>query len=210
MNEFILAEVNFFLMSFLYGALLFLAYDILVILRNIIRHAKFVIAIEDIGFWITAGILIFCMMYFMNNGVIRYYAVISIILGMKSYQVFLGKYFVHIGSVFGLWVKKILKDFFRFLSTPLRLLFKQLRKGASFLTKIIRKRGKQVLDFVRKQLKLRLEKVKIKRKEKKKQKQSQKQNQNQVEREETEKVRGVLELVSLPHNKGDVYEAREE
>jgi spore cortex biosynthesis protein YabQ len=202
MNDFILAEVNFFLASFIFGALLFLAYDILVILRNIIRHAKFVIAIEDIGFWITAGILIFCMMYLMNDGTIRYYAVISVILGMKLYQVLLGKQVVHIGSLFGTWVKKLLKRFFHFLSTPLRLLFQQLKKCSKFLANIIGKRFKFILHFIRKQLKKRVEKVKIKRRKHR--------NQKQVEQKEPEKICGVLELITLPSEKGELYEAIEE
>ena len=192
MNEFILAEVNFFLASFLFGVLLFLVYDILVILRNIIHHAKFVIAIEDIGFWITAGILIFCMMYLMNNGTIRYYAIISVILGMKVYQVLLGKHVVHIGSNLGIWVKNLLKRFFHFISTQLRLLFKQLNKSTRFLANIIRNRMKYILHFLRKQLKIRAEKVKMKKRIKNEQKE-----QKELEQKEPEKIRGVLELVSL-------------
>jgi spore cortex biosynthesis protein YabQ len=202
MNEFILAEVNFFLASFLFGVLLFLAYDILVILRNIIHHAKFVMAIEDIGFWITAGILIFCMMYLMNDGTIRYYAVISVILGMKLYQVFLGKHVVHIGSLFGNWIKNLLKKFFHFITTPLRLLYKQLKKSARFLANIIGKRAKFILHFLRKQLKIRAEKVKMKKR--------MKQEQKELEVKEPEKIRGVLELVTLSDEKGELYEAMEE
>lgn len=203
MNEFILAEVNFFLASFLFGVLLFLAYDILVILRNIIHHAKFVIAVEDIGFWITAGILIFCMMYLMNDGIIRYYAIISVILGMKLYQLLLGKHVVHMGSMVGNWIKKLLKRFFHFLSTPLRLLFGQLKKISQFLAKIIGKRMKFIHHFIRKQLKILAKKVKMKKR--------MKHEQTQFVVKEPERSRGVLELVTLtPSNeKGELYEARE-
>lgn len=204
MNEFILAEVNFFLASFIFGVLLFLAYDILVILRNTIQHAKLVIAIEDIGFWITAGILIFCMMYLMNDGTIRYYAIIAVVLGMKLYQMLLGKHVVRMGSFVGNWIKKLVKRFFYFISTPLRLLFKQLKKSTSFLKKIIGNRTKIILNFFRKQLKIRAEKVKMKKR--------MKHEQNQVEVKEPEKIRGVLELVALTpvYEKGELYEAREE
>lgn len=202
MNDFILAEVNFFLVSFLYGALLFFAYDILVIFRNIIRHARFVMAIEDIGFWITAGILIFCMMYFVNNGVIRYYAVISVLLGMKLYQIILGKHVVYVGSRFGLWIKRLVKRLFRFLSTPMRFLFKQFRKGAKFLKAFIGKRIIFVLHIVRKQLQLQIKKIRIKKRIHR--------DQKQLKQKEPEKIRGVLELITLPSEKGELYEAIEE
>lgn len=198
MNQFILAEVNFFLTSFLFGALLFLAYDILVILRNIIRHAKFVMAIEDIGFWTTAGILIFFMMYNLNDGIIRYYAIISIILGMRLYQIILSKHIIHIGSTFGLWIKKLLIHFFRFVTTPLRVLFKQLRKVTGVLRIFIRKRAKYILDIVKKQLQKWIEKVKMNRKKR--------QTQKQLDPKEPEKIRGVLELIMLPSEKGELYD----
>lgn len=198
MNQFILAEVNFFLTSFLFGALLFLAYDILVILRNIIRHAKFVMAIEDIGFWTTAGILIFFMMYNLNDGIIRYYAIISIILGMRLYQTILSKHIIHIGSTFGLWIKKLLIRFFRFVTIPLRVLFKQLRKVAGVLRIFIRKRAKYILDIVKKQLQKRIEKVKMNRKKR--------QTQKQLDPKEPEIIRGVLELIMLPSEKGELYD----
>ncbi|MDD5936839.1 MAG: spore cortex biosynthesis protein YabQ [Lachnospiraceae bacterium] len=202
MNEFILAEVNFFLASFLWGVLLFLAYDQFVILRKIIHHAKPMIAIEDIGFWITAGILIFRMMYQMNDGVIRYYAVISLILGMKLYQILFSRMIVKAGSSVGLWIKKQIRRFLHFIASPLRLLIKQVKRFLHFIGRIIKKRLMIIWNFITNRLKLRMKKYKIERR---------KRLQEKLEGQLKEQVeplvrRGVLELVSEPIGKGEINE----
>lgn len=202
MNDFILSEVNFFLASFLWGALLFLAYDLFVVMRRIIPHAKLIIAIEDIGFWITASILIFRMMYQMNDGVIRYYAIVSVILGMKIYQISLGKLVVSIGSRIGLWIKKQIKRFFHLIATPLRFLLKQVKRFLRFIGGIIKKRITILRNFLTNELKKCWRKVKINRKER--------QNQETVKEDEPVKVRGVLEPIAQPINEGEWNEKKDE
>lgn len=202
MNEFILAEVNFFLASFLWGAFLFLVYDLFVIFRKIIPHLKIMTAIEDIGFWITAGILIFRMMYQLNDGVIRYYAIISMILGMKLYQVTLSKLIVKIGSSIGLWCKKQVKRFLYFIASPLRFLYKQVKRFVRFIGHIIKKRVLIIWNYITKQLKLRSEKFKIEKRRKLQEK--------QMEQEKSKVVHGVLELVPKPLGKGELDEYEKE
>ncbi len=202
MNEFILAEVNFFLASFLWGAFLFLVYDLFVITRKVIHHLKIMIAIEDIGFWITAGILIFRMMYQLNDGVIRYYAVVSLILGMKLYQVILSKPVVKIGSSIGLWCKKQLRRFLYFIASPLRFLYKQVKRLIHFIGHIIKKRVLIIWLFLTKRLKLRVEKFKIEKRKKLQEK--------LMEQEEQKIVHGVLELVPKPLGKGELDEKEKE
>ena len=195
MNDFILSEVSFFLASFLWGALLFFVYDQFVILRKVIPHPKFIIAVEDLIFWITAGILIFRMMYQMNDGVIRYYAIISVILGMKLYQVTIGKLFVYVGSRIGLWIKKQIKRFFHIIATPIRLLLKQVKRFLRFIGSVIKKRITNVCSFATNKLKKSWKKVKIKRKERL--------NQKTVKEDESVKVRGVLEPIAQPIKEGE-------
>ena len=195
MNDFILSEINFFLASFLWGALLFLAYDLLVILRRVIRHPKFFIAFEDLAFWITASILIFRMMYQMNDGVIRYFAIISVILGMKLYQITLGKLIVSLGSRIGMWIKRQLRGFIHLITTPLRFLFKQVNHLLRLIGSFIKKRITVFWSYIRNELKKNWKKVKIRRRER--------HNRESVKKDEPVKVRGVLELLAQPMNEGD-------
>ena len=202
MNEFILAEINFFLASFLWGTVLFLVYDFFVIIRRIVHHLKIMTAIEDIGFWFTAGILIFRMMYQLNDGVIRYYAIISLILGMKLYQITLSKLIVKIGSSIGLWCKKQLIRFLYFIASPVRFLYKQIKRFIRFIGLMIKKRVMNIWNYITNQLKLRVEKYKIEKREKLQEK--------RMEQEEPKKIYGVLELVPKPLSKGELDESEKE
>lgn len=200
MNEFILSELDFFLTSFFWGVILFLAYDFFVILRKVIHHAGFFVALEDIGFWITAGILIFHMMYELNNGIIRYYAIISIILGMKLYQLLFGKLIVRIGCSIGLWIKKQIRRFLHFLATPVRYIGRKIKKGLHFIGTIVKKR----LTIIRKLVIIQVKKHVDTHRSKKREKELVKHEKVQ----EPIKVRGVLELVKVSANEGDEYEEK--
>ena len=199
MNEFIIAELMFFLSSLIWGAILFAAYDILRVLRNVFRHAKVIIAIEDIVFWVTAGILIFRMMYQMNDGIIRYYAVISIILGMKLYQWIFSAKIVKLLSAWFLAIRRLILRLIYILVAPIRYIIGKLKKFIIFIFRKVKKRAKVLSDCLKKRLKNYMEKVKIKKRERLKQ--QLKQHEEKVQ----PKQRGVLELI--PVNKGDSDEA---
>lgn len=192
MNEFIMLELKFFLSSFLWGAILFAAYDLLRVYRNVFRHCKFVIAIEDIVFWIIAGILIFRMMYQMNDGTIRYYSIISILIGMKLYQVIFSVRIVILLSAVLLAIKNLIINFLHFLASPLQFVLKKIRMFFGFLTKMFKKRVGLIVSCLKKQLKKHTKKFKIKRKKK----------QLVPPEPKQEKQRGGLELI--PMNKGEM------
>lgn len=82
MSAGILLELQFFLRAFLWGAALTLLYDLIRLIRRLIRHGTFAIAVEDILFWAACGILIFRMLYQENSGAIRGFAIAAVILGM--------------------------------------------------------------------------------------------------------------------------------
>lgn len=203
MNEFILSEVNFFLASFVWGIILFFAYDVLRILRNVFRHGKAVIAIEDIGFWIASGILIFRMMYRMNNGTIRWYAIIAIVASMKLYQILASHYIVSFGSDVLLFIKKCIIRIFHWVAAPFLYVYKQIKRFVRWIEKIVGKRINVILAFLKKRLKTHQEKVKMKKIEKLRLK---KEKIEEKEEPEPVIVRGVLELVSVVDEKGDKNE----
>ena len=82
MNEAIAIEMRFFVISILWGCLILVIYDLLRIFRNIIRHNKIAIGIEDILYWILCGVLIFKMMYKHYNGIIRAFSILGMFIGM--------------------------------------------------------------------------------------------------------------------------------
>jgi spore cortex biosynthesis protein YabQ len=86
MNPAISVELRFFLTSILWGVILLVAYDGLRILRRLIKHDEFFVALEDMIFWVIASLFIFAMIYHMNNGIIRGFSVMGMTLGGVLYH----------------------------------------------------------------------------------------------------------------------------
>ncbi|MBE5905735.1 MAG: hypothetical protein E7277_02930 [Lachnospiraceae bacterium] len=68
--------------SFLLGNLLMLLYGILLCLRRLVVHNRHVVAWEDGFFWVVASVSIFLLLFVMNEGQLRFYALASVALGM--------------------------------------------------------------------------------------------------------------------------------
>lgn len=208
MNTAIFAEVEFFFASFLWGAFLFLLYDGILIFRNIIKHGTFLISFEDICFWITAGVLIFRMMYIKNNGTIRWYAVVGIILGMNLYHYTFSRLIIKVVTKTLKAILTFIKRVIHILLTPVRILVKYTKKIGKFFIGKCKKRGNQVNSFLQKQLKKHREKVTIKKKVKEEKKQ-QRMNQKEQQKEQAalpEVKKGCLERIRQPEEKGEVIE----
>lgn len=80
-------QLIYVLASFTAGMLIVLVYDVLLIIQEIIRCGKFLIALVDIIYWILAGIAVYYhVMYRFNEGGVRGYAAGVMVLGMIIMQ----------------------------------------------------------------------------------------------------------------------------
>lgn len=89
-------ELLLFFCALWMGICLLFCYDWLRILRLIIPHSPTIVAVTDLLYWIGSGIYIFAVMYQKNDGIIRSYAVLGIILGMALYHFTLSEPFITI------------------------------------------------------------------------------------------------------------------
>ena len=108
MNDGLLYELTITGMSFVTGVGLMVVYDLLRFLRLVIPHKPLWTGAEDFCFWIYAGVMTFGLLYEMNEGVIRGYAVAVVLLGMLLYD--------RICSRFWLKVLKNVRKYFRMKS----------------------------------------------------------------------------------------------
>jgi len=77
--------------SFAAGIVIVLAYEMLIILREIFRTGRIIQALTDFLFWETAAVTLFYVIYTINGGAIRGYALISLFLGMIFFWCIFGK-----------------------------------------------------------------------------------------------------------------------
>ena len=86
MTAFIAYQLKLLYMSLALGAFLMFSYDILRILRALVRHGSLAVGIEDIIYWLYAGVMTFGLLYGQNDGKLRAYAIAGVFAGMVLYD----------------------------------------------------------------------------------------------------------------------------
>lgn len=92
----ILAELKTAWVALFSGALITVVYDVLRIFRRIISHGNLWIGIEDFFFWIWTTFWIFSVLYRENDGNLRIYTILFMVLGMFLYHRIIGEPLVNI------------------------------------------------------------------------------------------------------------------
>lgn len=138
-SDTIAQEGSLLFISLGFGILLMLGYDILRIFRRIIKHGAILMAVEDAIYWIACALGIFAMLYQENDGLLRWFVLAGIALGMLMENSWISP-----------WVIKI---FVKILSFLIERWLK--------IWKVVGKPGKKVFFFFRKQLKKLRKAIKI-------------------------------------------------
>lgn len=81
MSSYMHFEMVLFLQSVCLGALLILGYDLLTALRRVIPHHPAAVAFEDLGFWLAAALVVFAGVYRANQGILRSFLFLGMVLG---------------------------------------------------------------------------------------------------------------------------------
>lgn len=103
MSPQIVEESRFFLYSILTGAFIAGLYDLIRILRRVLKHNQFFVALEDFVFWLEALFILFLMLYDMNYGVLRWFSIAGATLGMIVYKKIFGEHLVEFMSTILNW-----------------------------------------------------------------------------------------------------------
>lgn len=89
-------EVSVFLKSILYGVGIGLILDFFRIIRKTIKHNDILVIIQDCLFSMFTFIYIFLIIYLVNDGQIRLYIILGIILSNIIYFLTISKYIVQL------------------------------------------------------------------------------------------------------------------
>lgn len=100
MSREIIREWHFWMASMLTGVGMAFSYDIIRLFRRLVRHGRIAVDLEDLLYWTACFIVSFTLLYYGNNGVIRFAAVLGAAVGMAAYAVTIGRFFVRISFWF--------------------------------------------------------------------------------------------------------------
>ena len=85
-------QANLFLIFTIDGIIIGVLFDIFRILRKSFKTSDIVTYIEDIIFWILTGFIILYSIFVFNNGQLRLFMFLGIILGAFIYMLFISSY----------------------------------------------------------------------------------------------------------------------
>ena len=110
------------------GLLIGLLFDFFRILRKSFKTSDIITYIEDILFWILTGIILLYSIFTFNNGEIRFYMFLGVILGCIIYMLLFSRYIVNTITKIVLFFKKIIIKIINIIIYPLKMLIKILNK----------------------------------------------------------------------------------
>lgn len=128
MSPEIIIEAKFMLQALFLGMILLFLYELLSIIRQVFPHGRFVLAAEDLLYWSANTFLIFKLLFKYNFGIIRWFVILGVCLGMLICKAALGKNFVT-------RISRKIKAFFHNIGKKADCLRKYLSKYVKILEK---------------------------------------------------------------------------
>ena len=113
------SELYIFLSFIFIGLIISFLFDVFRILRRVYKTPDFITVIQDIMFWIISGFIILFGIFVLNEGKIRAYIFIGIIIGIMLYVAILSRYVMKFGVAF-------LNLFSKIFIVPVKNAFKML------------------------------------------------------------------------------------
>lgn len=124
----IYTQLELFSIFLINGLIIGLLFDFFRILRKAIKTADFITYVEDALFWILVGFIILYSIFTYNNGEIRLFMFLAIMLGILIYLTFISKLILNISLAIINVVKRILCSVFSIIKIPFYFLMKLIKK----------------------------------------------------------------------------------
>ena len=129
MEEVIQHELELGLVCFCWGIALLAVYDVLRIVRRVIKHNIIAISLEDFLFWLLFLAGTFELLRRKNNGIFRYSVIIAAAAGMVLYHFLLGRYAVPLIAGGLNRIKRAVKKWKSLLTAPIKRVMIKLCKS---------------------------------------------------------------------------------
>ncbi len=132
-------QAYLFLVFIINGIIIGLLFDFFRIARKVVQTNDIVTYLEDILFWILAGCSMLYSIFTFNNGELRLFMFIGVLLGAFIYMLWISSYFIKINVKIINMVKKVIGFFMIPFLWIYRIIQKVFFKPAIFLFINIRK-----------------------------------------------------------------------
>ena len=140
-------QAYLFIVFSLTGVIIGLLFDFFRILRRSFKTSNIITYFEDVLFWILTGVLILYNIWYFNNGEIRIYMFLGIIMWCLIYMLTLSNIIISLLSKILILIVKVLELPFKTLFSIFHKFFTVIMKiFNNFPKKLKIKKGKMVKD----------------------------------------------------------------
>ena len=126
------------------GLLIGIVFDIFRILRISFKTKDFVTYIEDIAFWLITGAIVLYSIFIFNNGEIRFFIFIGIIIGVILYMMLFSSNVIKISVLIIKFLKKIIIIPIKILKKPITMITINIRKTIREKRKSIKQKNVKI------------------------------------------------------------------
>jgi len=135
-----------FIIYILSGILIGVFFDIFRIHRRSFKTPDAITYIQDILFWMITGIFLLYIIFKFNNGELRWYIFLGIMIGINFYMLIFSKYFININVVIVKFFKNLFIRLWKYVSIFLRFFKNIVFSPISFIFINVRKAIKQLIS----------------------------------------------------------------
>ena len=132
-----------FMVFIINGILIGLLFDFFRIMRRTFKTNNIITYIEDFIFWILTGIILLYSIFTFNNGEIRIYMFLGVLLGITLYMLSISSYVIKINVKIINFIKMIIAKIIEIILYTIKLLLKILKsifyKPVAFIIINVRK-----------------------------------------------------------------------
>lgn len=121
-------QAQLFLIFIVNGIIIGMLFDFFRILRKSFYTIDLVTYIEDFLFWILTGFIILYSIFIFNNGEIRLYMFLAIILGIIIYLLLFSTHIIKTNVFIIKYIKKFIKSLINISKIPFNYIYKIVRK----------------------------------------------------------------------------------
>ena len=122
MNTTITNQIYLFSIYFICGIIIGIFFDLFRILRQSFKTSDIVTYIEDIIFGILTGIFLIFIIFIFDNGELRAFTFIALVLGAILYLLTISRYFIRINVNILTFLKKVIVKTFIIISYPFKII----------------------------------------------------------------------------------------
>lgn len=145
-------QAYLFLIFIATGVIISILFDFFRILRKSFKTSDIITYIEDLIFWILTGMIILYSIFTFNNGEIRLFIFLAIVIGSITYMVLFSSFVIKVNVTIIKFSKNIIIRIFNFLSIPFKFIYKIAQKlffkPVSFVIINIRKTSTNLLKKI--------------------------------------------------------------